>query len=476
METNNIVKLFFKTGDADGLRAYADIDAMLASETAPSAVWMDTSEGGPGAYCDAMRRLRASAVFCCVPIYVTADRFSLAELTDGAAADLSQIKETAARCLARGQKISREQLASGPTLRLLDYMYTRGEGYEMAPLCRAGSPWGYGYPQAAVFFLPEETPECDAYAEVFSAESMRRAQDRLKAAEDRGLVEKTTLVSRMRFCPKCHSSLLNYVDICPQCSSIDIRREELIHCFTCGHVAPREEFQSGSTLQCVRCGSILRHIGSDYDHPLESYICADCAEAFVEPDIRVQCLSCGSTSTAAELSVGNFYAYKLTTAGAEAARSGRLIDDFMLFNGETKTTLLVFAGFIKWLFKLQKRYPDAEYSVLRVKLNGLSKARDVIGEDKLFAFIEELNSRLTGLIRDTDIAAEPERGTLWLILPRTARAGGEALAQRIRSILTQEFSGEIRGCLTLDAEFVDLSKEAETLSKSRLFELLRDRS
>ncbi len=476
METNNIVKLFFKTGDADGLRAYADTDAMLASETAPSAVWMDTSEGGPGAYCDAMRRLRASAVFCCVPIYVTANRFSLAELTDGAAADLSQIKETAARCLARGQKISREQLASGPTLRLLDYMYTRGEGYEMAPLCRAGSPWGYGYPQAAVFFLPEETPECDAYAEVFSAESMRRAQDRLKAAENSGLVEKTTLVSRMRFCPKCHSSLLNYIDVCPQCSSINIRREELIHCFTCGHVAPREEFLSGSTLQCVRCGSILRHIGSDYDYPLESYLCSDCSEAFVEPAIHVQCLSCGCTSATNELSARDFYSCRLTAAGAEAARSGRLLDSFMLFSGETKTTLPVFAGFLKWIFRLHKRYHDAEYSVLRVRLEGFSTARDVIGEDKLFAFMEELNSRLAGIIRDTDIAAEPERGTLWLILPRTAKSGGETLARRISSILPQEFAEEIRSCLTLNAECVDLSEESESLPAGKLFELLRSRS
>lgn len=50
---------------------------------------------------------------------------------------------------------------------------------------------------------------------------------------------------------------------------------------------------SDDELVCSQCKTKLKHIGHDYDRPLESYSCNDCKSIFVDPEVITECIDCG---------------------------------------------------------------------------------------------------------------------------------------------------------------------------------------
>ncbi|MFD2883408.1 hypothetical protein ACFS4T_13870 [Pseudomonas lini] len=93
-------------------------------------------------------------------------------------------------------------------------------------------------------------------------------------------LEEGVLVDRVRLCSDCGSGRLNYIDVCAECQAMDISRQPSLHCFTCGHVGHQESFLKDGLLLCPNCLNRLRHIGSDYDRPLENYRCRSCQAFF----------------------------------------------------------------------------------------------------------------------------------------------------------------------------------------------------
>lgn len=117
------------------------------------------------------------------------------------------------------------------------------------------------------------------------------------------LLQSEQLVDRVRLCNRCHSAHLNFVDVCPECAHIALEAKPAVHCFTCGHVDDQDAFMQQGALRCPKCVTTLRHIGVDYDRPLEKYLCLSCHARFMEAAVLARCHECGQASKPDDLVV-----------------------------------------------------------------------------------------------------------------------------------------------------------------------------
>lgn len=415
-------------------RRIAEISA-LDAEREPSILVFETAgaSGSQAVFFEAVKEVRQKAMFCGAPLIFSASLGPLDLLSDGVLnGTRAELLAKSENILERACRITAEPLSHSSKLRFLSYFYARGAGYEMKPALMPGERWLYGYPVASVMIEPAvdkkpETASCPGYHE----EDMERAAQWLSEALDRGYVERTQLYDRVRICPSCGSGRLNYVDLCPECGSLNIEKTRMVHCFTCGHVAPESGFVKDFSLACPRCGTKLRHIGSDYDHPLESWLCGDCSTAFVEPEVKVSCLDCGGCFEPEQLLVRNFYGYKLSRRGEEAVLTGLISEDYMLFTGTVLVGEETFMSLVKWIRLLRRRYADARFALICIKLEGMAEAEAVIGQPSLLALVDELGRRISSFVRETDITMKSSIGKFWVLLPRSDRDGAEILASRI---------------------------------------------
>lgn len=144
----------------------------------------------------------------------------------------------------------------------------------------------------------------------------------LRLMTEQGWLQPGKLEDRIRLCVNCHSARLNYVDVCPSCNALEIARQPSLHCFTCGHVAPQEHFLKDGLMMCPNCLTRLRHIGADYDRPLENYRCQSCQNFFVDADVEARCLDCDRHHQPDELRIRELRDYQLTENGRLRCRQG----------------------------------------------------------------------------------------------------------------------------------------------------------
>jgi GGDEF domain-containing protein/DNA-directed RNA polymerase subunit RPC12/RpoP len=234
-----------------------------------------------------------------------------------------------------------------------------------------------------------------------------------------------------RFRDKCHH---NFVDVCPQNRSIDIVQKPFLHCFTCGHVAPEETFLSSGALVCPNCMTRLRHIGSDYDRPLENYVCNDCGHSFIEPSIVARCLSCGSQNSTETLIPRQIYSLRLTERGRVAAQTGNMEDLFALFDNLNYVAPPFFQTILDWMLALCRRHAEERFSLIGVRVVNILELTERIGRHRMSELLDEFALRLREAIRTTDLTTRTSQWVLWLLLPKTDSAGCEVLVQRLREI------------------------------------------
>lgn len=239
----------------------------------------------------------------------------------------------------------------------------------------------------------------------------------LLALERNEVLSTEKLINRIRRCNHCHSALLNYIETCPSCSSIDIQQESAIHCFTCGHVEKQALFIRQEKLACPNCLTTLRHIGVDYDRPLENYRCNDCNHAFVDGKVKANCFSCGESNDTDALQQKHYYAYGLHDNGKIRAKTGQIRLLLPSSVGET-ITREHFAWTVEWCNRIAKRHHH--HHVLLIlnfrNLNDLLLSEsEVRVMDHLDAFIQQLK----GLLRQTDVCCQFQSHHLLFLLPNT---------------------------------------------------------
>ncbi len=247
----------------------------------------------------------------------------------------------------------------------------------------------------------------------------------------RKLLRPATLIDRIRHCPSCEGAHISFFDHCSSCSHIDISQKPFLHCFTCGHVAPEEAFLQEGTLSCPNCRTSLRHIGSDYDRPLENYACNSCGHIFIEPDVAARCMHCGTVSKPEDLAVRPVYALTLSEKGAMAAKTGSVEDVFALLDSLNNVNPSHFEGLVDWLLGLCRRHSDELFSLIGLRLTNILELTDNVGKRKVTELMDGLVTRIRELIRTTDLTTRSTRQTFWLMLPKTDAQGNGVVLGRL---------------------------------------------
>lgn len=257
----------------------------------------------------------------------------------------------------------------------------------------------------------------------------------------RNLLDSTALVDRIRLCRSCGSGHLNYVDVCVECNSLDIARQPSLHCFTCGHIGAQTEYLKDGALVCPNCLTRLRHIGTDYDRPLENYNCNSCDAFFVDADVQARCLDCGEHHAPDELQVREIRDYQLSEGGLLTARQGLERNTDNYFRGLPVVGADTFKTLLDWQLELIERHKAPTFALLGMRFRNLGRVLERLGPQRGHALLDTLIERIQVAIRDTDRCTRSSEEQLWLLLMYTDSAGLRRVVERINEI-SELFVGE----------------------------------
>ena len=232
-----------------------------------------------------------------------------------------------------------------------------------------------------------------------------------------GLFEVDKEINRIRACSGCNSSHLNYVEVCPACSHFDIGEQSSLHCFTCGHVNEQQKFSRNGVLKCPKCLTQLRHIGVDYDRPLETHHCNSCAHNFVQTSTSANCLDCGKEHAIDQLIIRRVRSYKIGEQGEHMLRyGGHFSPPELSLKGKVDTKY--FLSVLSWTNSVARRHQE-EHLLVGMHLPGLTKYNEQYGEERTFALTEQITERLNGLFRESDICCQYRDDFVLLLMPKT---------------------------------------------------------
>lgn len=248
----------------------------------------------------------------------------------------------------------------------------------------------------------------------------------------RHVLEAEQLVDRIRVCSSCSSGHLNFVDVCPSCSSIDIDLQSSLHCFTCGHVDDQQSFLRRGRLECPKCLTQLRHIGVDYDRPLESYVCSSCSNLFAEAETIAQCISCDRKHPVDELVMRKIHRFKLGEAGQFQLQHGKH-SHAPEISIKGKVDGRFFLNLLSWVNKVALRH-DQPHLLMALYFPAMNDFAVQHGDSKLFALIEQITARLSSLFRDTDVCCQYKQDLLLVLMPKTDRRGLASIEQKLNEL------------------------------------------
>lgn len=337
---------------------------------------------------------------------------------------------------------------------LLAYLWLRSPGH-LRPVRDPGNPQHYDYP----------------LARQLGGESINSLA-LVRTLAQRGWLQSVTLCDRIRLCRRCGSGVLNYVDVCTECAALDIQRQASLHCFTCGHIGRQADFLKDGALVCPNCLSRLRHIGSDYDRPLENYTCNSCNAFFIDADVQARCLDCGEQHAPDELQVREVHDYQLSETGMLTARQGLERNDTPLFGGIAMIGDEAFKTLLDWQLELIERHQAPRFALLGMRFKNLGLVIERLGPQRGHALLDALIERIQVAIRDTDRCTRTSEEQLWLLLMYTDSAGLQRVIERLNQISElfvgkdlQDITLSTVGCVAPDGL---LEKENAQLLMARL--------
>jgi GGDEF domain-containing protein len=403
---------------------------------------------------------RKTPGLCLVPVFLSqpATRY-FNSLYDGIFTTFPELVNTSAEIHQRLSEMNYGDMMGSQDYRLLAFLVSRNA--DLLPFEDPLSPQVYRYPVAEMLGDPETG-----------------AFDWVVRLAERGLIVAEELIDRIRLCPKCEWSHLNFVDICPFCQSLQFLKVPFIHCFTCGHVAPQEKFLAEGIMQCPNCRAKLRHIGSDYDRPMEDYFCSTCNQSFIDPQIIARCMNCGQKNSTDSLISRPVHSYRVSSKGVSSAKIGRIDDIFALLDNLNYVNPVYFNMLLSWLLHLARRYPGDAFSIIGITIKNTIELTERLGKHDVLKLIDAFAGRLRQLIRTTDITTRTSERTLWILLPKTPSSGCQVLAQKIMSLqeLTKQPDGSVLeyGKITFTGPDQVLEGETAELLLARLATSMED--
>ena len=301
-----------------------------------------------------------------------------------------------------------------PLDKLLAWLWL-GSQRRLAPLCQSERQDLYYYPLMQCYSGEDNSPYT-----YFQLE------------EKRGYLEREKTIDKVRLCSYCHSGHLNYIETCPDCKSSNIEEMVSLHCFTCGHIAEESQFTQQDKLACPNCLTQLRHIGVDYDRPLERYKCEECKLLFSESVVRARCLSCSLVNETNELIARKINQFRVGEQVKSLMMYGRRpLEQELKLNGliDQKSS----HNLLSWVNKLAIRHQQS-HLLLGVKLSGIEEYSQQFGEIKRLQLIEEISNHFNRLLRDTDICCHYTSEIILLLMPMTPIDSYSIIESKIEKI------------------------------------------
>ncbi|WP_064608427.1 TackOD1 domain-containing metal-binding protein [Photobacterium sp. J15] len=254
----------------------------------------------------------------------------------------------------------------------------------------------------------------------------------LSRAVDHHLLVPGKLIDRLRLCRVCHGSRINFVDVCPECNSIDIHLKPGVHCFICGYVDDQDVFMLSGIMQCPKCSTKLRHIGVDYDRPLERYSCLSCYARFIEAPVKARCHDCGEIQSPDDLTVSPVHEFTLGKLARQIALEGSHMLHLPLTWG-APLTVDHLPWLMQWVSSNQRRY-GGDNTMMMIWLSNLAEVKINLGLTKAQERITELVKRMQKLFRETDVVCQYSDDVLILLLSHTSDKVWEVLRNRISTL------------------------------------------
>jgi GGDEF domain-containing protein len=366
-----------------------------------------------------LRALRSDPRYRLALIYCSEERHPLCQaLADGPPpVSLPSLVQAWEQWRERLALFNRGRPPQGLDAQLLAYLWARAPGKLLA-IRSAEAPQHYVYP------LLEAMDEAPVNAAIW-----------IQNLTQRNLLESQELIDRIRLCRQCGSGHLNYIDVCNECHSLDIQRQPSLHCFTCGHIGAQGQFLKDGALVCPNCLTRLRHIGTDYDRPLENYSCNHCEAFFVDADVEARCLDCGHHHSPDQLLVREVRHYQLSETGMLAARQGLEQQSTESYFGRlAMVSQSTFKTLLDWQIELIERHKKPSFAVLGMRFRNLGVTLERLGQQRGHALLDALIERIQEAIRDTDRCTRTSEEHLWLLLMHTDDVGLKLVTDRLNRI------------------------------------------
>mgnify|MGYP003650643746 CR=1 FL=1 len=248
-----------------------------------------------------------------------------------------------------------------------------------------------------------------------------------------GLIKPVSLITRTRSCTVCDSTLLNYIDTCSACNSIDISTEEALHCFTCGNIGKQSKFQRGNKLECPNCLTQLRHIGTDYDRPIENIRCNSCNRLSVASSTRAHCYSCHHDNSIEDLVANDFYNYEIAIHGIELAQKGRV--SVPLAKDITDVVGIDhLAWLICWMLNSEENANGNDSFILKITASNYAELKAKNTETELAAYVSAFTQRLSPLLSGRNTKVHIREDQLLVLFPYSDTATLEKFAQQLSDL------------------------------------------
>lgn len=350
------------------------------------------------------------------PIFLNSQDAKDHPLADGGLPDDLATVLTKARARQDKNALLQDQSSEAVVLSWLWHLDTR----TVAPVIDLSRPEIYRYP-------------------VLDMLGVEAANTWLVRACQRELIIPISVIDRTRNCATCASAHLNYVDRCPYCDALDIKREQAIHCFTCGFVGEQGLFRRAERLICPKCDTALKHIGTDYDRPIERMRCCGCGERFNDPRIKATCLECGTINAQTDLQTHTFRSYGLGPAGEALLKGGRSPEDQVRAFGEAVGPEQ-FLWTLSWLNSMAR----SNSVVARVDILDQPEVSD---QDR--ARTQSLRDQIGSLLPETAVLHYRDPNTIMVLFPEQGQDQTKEFVQRIKSIGDAQKNSPLK--LTVDA-------------------------
>lgn len=345
--------------------------------------------------------LRQHENFCLTPIF-TAEKTPLTDLCDGYCQNESQVLTKIADIKARlGKLVTRPQDAKS---QFLAYVYSRAP-FDIIP----GTDWH----ASTYYYYP--------LADLFITDNLRTPSFLNELSEKNWLTKNKSLRAQF-ICTHCESAHLSFTERCPECHHEDIQSNPFLHCFSCGLIAPETEFLEQGRFKCPKCKSLLRHIGEEYDRPLESGECMHCHEYYQEPELWVRCMLCEKDYSPERLAKSNRRIYHVSKTNAMNILEVYFMANLNIFDDIHYMESSFFMALVDWLFSLSQRYSDDAFSLVGFSLKLTPET---------IPFLHEFAEQLKKILRETDILTRMMEDEIWLLLPKTNEDGLKSVLSRI---------------------------------------------